>query len=135
MQLRWLSRFLTSVVSGQLIAPTLNVRSYMANYGISLNAYSALNYGRKKFKQNFTDNPDLMPSTLIIMNPEDEFISWPLTQELFSPHSQIQLEPISNRDSMLKGRIQHLIIDRASLGEASWQSLTDLVREFLDTPP
>ena len=133
-QLRWLSRLLTGVVSGQWISPSLNVRSYMANYGTSFNAYSALDYGRKKFNQSFTKNPDLMPSTLIVMNPEDEFISWPLCQELFSPHPQIQIASINNRDSTLRGRIRHLIIDRASLGEASWQHLTRLVREFLDPP-
>ncbi len=133
-QLRRLSRFLTGMVSGQLVIPSLNVRSYMANYGTSLNAYSALNYGRKKFNQHFTDNPHLMPPTLIIINPKDEFISWPLSQELFSPHPQIQLASISNRDSTLRRRIHHLIIDRASLGEASWQHLTHLMQEFLNTP-
>ena len=132
-QLRWLSRFLTAIVSGQLIAPTLNVRSYMANYGTSLNAYSALDYGRKKFNQHFIDNPDLMPPTLIVMNPKDEFISWRLSQELFSSHSQIQFAPISKQGSTLGGHIHHLVIDRASLGEAGWQRLTHLVQEFLDT--
>ena len=133
-QLRWLSHFLTGVVSGQLVIPSFNIRSYRANYGTSLNAYSALNYGRKKINQHFTDNPHLIPPTLIIMNPKDEFVSWPLSQELFSSHPQIQLASISNRDSTLRGRTHHLIIDRASLGEASWQHLTHLMQEFLDTP-
>ena len=132
-QLRWPFSFMTGVVSGQLVIPSLNVRSYIANYGTSLNAYSALNYGREKFNKHFTDNPHLMPPTLIIMNPKDEFISWSLSQEFFSSNPQIRLISISDRSSTLRRKIHHLIIDRASLGEASWQQLTHLMQEFLNT--
>ena len=133
-QLLWLSRVLADMVSGQLVIPSLNVRYYMANYGTSLNAYSALNYGSKKFNQHFTNNPHLMPPTLIIMDPKDGFVSWPLTQELFSPYPQIQLASIGDRNSTLRRKFHHLIIDRASLGEAGWQHLTYLMQKFLDTP-
>ena len=134
-ELRWSSHLLINMVSGQLVIPgLLNIRSYMANYGTSLNAYSALNYGRRRFKQHFTNNPDLMPPTLIIMNPKDELISWSLSQQLFLPHPQIQMVSISNRNSAFRRNIHHLIIDQASLGEDSWQQLTHLIQEFLDTP-
>ena len=56
-QLRWLSRFLTGRVSGQLIAPTLNVRSYMANYGTSFNAFSALQLRQKKIQPTLYRQP------------------------------------------------------------------------------
>lgn len=128
-QLRWVTQFI-NFLSGSFILPGFGPPSYQANYGVSLNAYSALQEGRQKFKQNFLNAPQILPPTLIVLNPKDEVIHFQRSREFFSKTPQVQLALIESHNPELTKSLHHLIIDEDSLGE-NWVHLTSSIETFL----
>ena len=129
-ELRWYTRFI-GLVSGPFILPSLSPRAYLANYGTSFNAYSALDEGMQKFKQYFSDNPHVLPPTLIIMDPQDELVDWQANREFFAQTLQVQFTEVRNHSSHLPKKFHHLIIDRESLGDSGWNNLIHTIKNFL----
>ena len=92
-QFRWSWMFrLKNILSGRLILPSWNLESYTANRGASLNAYKAIDFGREKFTRLFAQNPELIPPSLIVMNPEGGVLSFAKSREMFSSSSSYSIQ-------------------------------------------
>lgn len=128
--------FIKPLVHLLTVIPSRTPRDYRANSnGTASAAYRALFRLMERFDAR-ADYQAINTDTLVLMHPDDELIPYGGIQEIIETRglNRWQLKTVQNRNSRLKPRFNHLIIDRAALGEGEWKALCEEIAAFLSPP-
>ena len=114
----------------QLVIPSLSPVAYRANPGTPLAAYNALFAAQRDFERSA--GPRLNSPTLVFADPRDEMVSYPGLRQLIVQHdlTQWQLQPVHKAPDA-NTRYHHLLINRASVGDAAWRQMMAMMRAHL----
>jgi len=115
----------------QFLVPTLNIKDYQAQKGTSIAGYKML-FNTVKKLQHIGLKKSNIPS-LIFMSKNDELVSYHGIERMIKKYhlGQWKMVPINNRQSKLKGKFSHLVIDPLSLGENQWSFMIEKIQRFL----
>lgn len=132
--LRWSSYLLSPLgFFPNFDLPSLADKQYRANGRVPVSAYQALYHGVEVFQEQLhTDHLNI--PTLVLIDPDDELVS-PAGLRSFTEHQSLtRWEFVELNKSDDAGEVlNHLIIDRHTLGKFGWNSLSRQLRVFLDT--
>ncbi len=125
--INWLSIF----SSKHKLIPSAAPQSYRAHPGTSLNAYQALfeledALEASQFEQNNTP-------TLIFIHPDDEVVDYSKLKRRVEKFKlkKWMIREVSTKDSRLRPKYHHLIIDKRALGEKEWLRVNDEMMTFI----
>jgi alpha-beta hydrolase superfamily lysophospholipase len=115
-----------------MFIPSRNDREYRVFKGTSVASYRALVNSVEKTMFSKMANSNI--PTLVLIDPEDELVSFTAMKELTKKHSLTNwtFETLSNHNSKLNKPYHHLIIDRLSLGEEEWEIQKLLIKNHLN---
>ena len=124
---------LTKALGNRTILPSIPVGDYRANKGTSVAAYDALftYIGTLDSKEQYKN---LNVPTLVFIDPKDELVSHSGLRNLIKSHnlSQWKLVTLNKSGLAKKGRkTYHIIIDKQSLGEDTWNKVKKTISDFL----
>lgn len=111
--------------------PSLTPKDYRYNDGTSMAAYKALFQSISAIHNgNFSR---LNISTLMIIDPKDEMVSFSKLQNLIRTEDLTAwtVMPVTNKASTLPKPYHHLIIDADAVGATQWKSMIDAIRNHL----
>lgn len=126
---------LTRILGPKTFIPSFNIEEYQAFKGTTVAGYNALFSLVDTFRLA-THNEDLKKlqlPTLILMDPQDELVSYRGLDKMIRERklSQWKIHTLDNSDSHLQGKYHHLIVDPSSLGPKGWGQLTAAINTFI----
>lgn len=132
--LRWSSYALMPFqVFPDIFLPSVAPELYRANDFAPASAYLTLYDGVREFRENA--NAALNIPTLLLMNPRDELVSDNGLRDFISEFGLTEWRYSEVQKSDGAGAtLDHLIIGPHSLGEESWQRVSEQMLEFLQLP-
>jgi pimeloyl-ACP methyl ester carboxylesterase len=119
----------------KMVIPALAPADYLANPGTPMAGYNALFETLDHFESHI--GPRLNIPTLVVMDPGDELVSFDGVKHLAKEHhlDRWRFHPVQNHRSVLQGMLRHIVIDEASLGQATWAEVkTALTGHLLENP-
>lgn len=133
---KWYSHFIKAlyIFGPKFVVESWNPSDYRAEKGSSMGAYQALFTSQKNLL--VSDLQKINRPTLVIMDPQDELVSYQGIKEIVEQRKldQWKFLEVHNRQSTLKGKFHHLIIDQESLGKEQWEKLVERMGKFLSLP-
>jgi alpha-beta hydrolase superfamily lysophospholipase len=114
----------------QLVVPSLTPAMYRTNPGTAIAAYNALYAAQHDFEQAIGRR--LNVPALVFVDPYDEMVSSRGLQQLILRHklSQWQVQLV-HKTAGANTRYHHLLIDRGSVGTATWRQMMEHMRAHL----
>lgn len=114
--------------------PSLNHSDYRARSWTPIQSYQALFQLQKEWKKNAWKKTGSI-HTLVALNADDELVD---SQKLQSEINNAKLQNwatiwLSNSKSLLRPNYHHLIIDKLSLGDHSWEQLRTSISALLNS--
>lgn len=109
--------------------PSMNMKHYQVHPRSGSQPFVALDHFLSRWVQA-ERRAEPVP-TLILMDPQDELLSYPRIMGLADERPHWRVERVSVAGSTLPRRFHHLIVDQPSLGAAEWQRVAGSVAEFL----
>ncbi len=117
-----------------LTIPSFSIKSYRANEGTPVAAYTALLDSLEHLDKNLS--PKINVPAVIFIDPRDEFVSFNELKK-WVEHEKLDqwIFHIVNKDTTGKlGKIHHIIIDEASTGKDVWGEMVDVMVGHLLAP-
>ncbi len=114
----------------QLVIPSLTPPAYRANPGTPIAAYNALYAAQADFERRI--GPQCNIPTLVFADPCDEMVSYPGLRDLIGQRglSHWRLQPVNKAPDADTG-YHHLLINRDSVGAATWRRMMAQMRAHL----
>ncbi len=127
-----LIKFLSLIKSPETIISSWAPKNYRAQSGSSLGAYQALFELEDRLEKSNWEKSNF--PTLVFIDPQDEVVFAEKLQKNIKRFglNYWKIQELSTKDSQLKPRYHHLIIDQDSLGEKKWQEVTKELLSFLE---
>lgn len=127
-----LIKVLSFFKSPETIISSWAPESYRAQSGSSLGAYQALFELEDRLEKSKWEKSNF--PTLVFIDPQDEVV---FSEKLSKNIKRFglnywKIQELSTKDSQLKPRYHHLIIDKDSLGVKTWQEVTKELLSFLE---
>jgi len=115
----------------RLVIPSKSPARYRANRGTPVAAYHAMFQGIQAFDEQI--NPALDIPTMILMDPQDEFVSYRNLERMITrpDFRHWRMIPVAKDPQVREKMYHHLMIDKTSLGEAAFAELTQRMITFL----
>ncbi len=115
------------VLGGEAVIPSVSPTAYRAQHGTTVAAYHALFDTVASFNQG--DFSLINIPAVVFMDRNDELVSYGKIRRLVERLNRWELVTVDNRDSTLRPKYNHLIIDPDALGAQEWD---EKVRPSLD---
>lgn len=134
LSLRWTSWLLRPLGAlPDFLLPSVGPDRYKANEFVPMSAYEALYEGVAQLNEH-THPERLDIPALVLISQDDELVSAEGLEAFISERElgRWELHPVDNSagdDEVL----EHVIVDRNSLGETAWTSVTERILTFLGT--
>ncbi|MEX1197654.1 MAG: alpha/beta fold hydrolase [Pseudohongiellaceae bacterium] len=135
LSLRWTSWLLRPLGAlPDFLLPSLGADQYKANEFVPVSAYEALYDGVAQLNEQ-TRPERLNIPTLVLVSRADELVSGEGLEAFIAEHrlDQWALHYVDNSDGD-EEVLQHVIVDRNTLGETAWESVTKRILSFLHSP-
>lgn len=135
LSLRWTSWLLRPLGAlPDFLLPSLGPDRYKANQFVPVSAYEALYEGVAQLEEQARPERLDIPA-LVLVSRGDELVSGEGLEEFIARHGldSWRLHHLDNSagdDEVL----EHVIVDRNSLGERAWESVTERILSFLVSP-
>lgn len=115
----------------RLVIPSKSPERYRANSGTPVSAYHAMLKGMRELNHRMNQNLDI--PTLVMMDTQDEFVSYCGLQHLMARQKlrKWKLIPIEKDKLVRESMYHHLIIDKTSLGPTAFPEMIGTIHSFL----
>lgn len=125
--INWLSIFRNK----HKLVPSAAPQDYRAHPGTSLNAYQALFELEDALETNQFENNNT--PTLVFIHPDDEVVDYSKLKRRATKFKlkNWTIREVSTKESRLKPKYHHLIIDKRALGEKEWLRVNDEMMTFI----
>lgn len=118
-----------------LVIDSLSPANYRSNDGTPMAGYKALFEALEHFERHVS--PKLNIPTLVLMDPEDEFISHDEMREMIAGKRLDRWKMVTVRKAtdLTDPYAHHLLIDEATMGKAAWRDMGNAALNHLVATP
>ncbi len=118
----------------KLVLPSFAPHFYRANRGTPQLAYAVVFETLARFEKSI--GPKINIPTLVFIDPKDELISYKGLRKLIQTHQldRWRIQHVSKDKDTAATRINHLIIDPASVGQSTWKRMVKAMQSHLLRP-
>jgi esterase/lipase len=132
LRVRWSSHLikLSFILGDEFVIKSFSPESYRAQPGTTVAAYRGLFESIDRL--NSSSHQLLNIPARVLMDPNDELVSFAGIQDFARPLSEWRIIPVSNEKSLMKKTYHHLTITPEVLGTVEWETrVSPVFNEFL----